>query len=1507
MRASFRKAGRSNSLPKGVLLACACLNALSAQVSPNSLITRLPTAKWNFAADGFAGTNAPISELNALATDPNGNIIFADPGNHVVLRLNSDGTVAVLAGNGLEGFAGDNGPALAASLDRPSDAVMDRAGNLYIYDEFNHRIRRVTPDGTITTYAGTGASNETGDSGSALKAGIGSNDRLAIDSAGNLYISNRCQIRRIDTNGIINVFAGTRRCVHGPDGPALQTDMNPDGMTFDSEGNLYFAESSAHYIRRIGTDGMVTTVIGDGSLIINFPHSLVVDSGGNLYYSDVNNEVVIRIGADESVAIVTGTGVSGFSGDGGPASQASVFFPHGLALDSSGDLYMADSGNFRVRRIRAGNIETVVGNAQFRYVPDGTPAAQASLYGPNNLAFDRSGNLLISEVSMHEVTQILAADSTFQVLAGIGIEGNGGGPLATRSLIDHPRQVAVDSQGSIYFVDNTNSVVYRETPDDGNLTRIAGTPFVTGYSGDNGPAVTAVLNSPWGIAVDNSGNVFVADTSNNVIRRISTDGTITTYAGTGNAGFSGDNGPASAAQLNSPYSLAIDPNGNLLVCDRSNNRIRKIDPSGVIATIAGNGQADTTGDGGPATAAAVNSPFAIAVDPDGAILLITSGGRRLRRIDRQGNISTIAGDGLTRANQGDGGPAGNALLDVDDVAVDSFGNVFLASFDDDSIRVILNFEPNLYLTNPSFNEFPNLKISLRAVSGGELTPHQSVAVDGAFTGVVFRATADQPWLVLENAQGTTPSTMSFSADPSKLKPGDYTGNISLARMGSPQPFAKVTVAFNVVNQLPPNLSVQPPSISLATAIGAANQPSTTIHLTNTGSGSLDYQIHAFGAGLSTRLSQISGTVIAGAPQNVVINLDPDKLTAGTFTGSLVITSSVTGQTVTIPVALSVAARPQRMLLSQKGVMFTAVKNGGTTPAQSFSVLDEGGGSFDWTARAIQVGGGPSWFSISPLAGTSVASATPPAIMITADPSALSKPGVYYGLVRVTSQNAANAPQDIEVVLNYLGPGTNAGAAVSRSGLVFVAPAGTSSPSSQSITVTNLNSTALGISPQAVTFDGIPWLTVIPNAARQQIAAGGSLRLTVAATVNGLKTGVHQATVLLQFPAPLSNREVNVQFIVTPVPGLESTKAVPVQRGPMLPMDITPISCKPTQLIPLFSSLFSNSSTPAAWPQPLESLVVDDCGQTLTSGRVVASFSNGEPPVSLVALGDGRWEGTWFGRKSGSALEITLSADSQANDLHGAQTYDGYLQANEGVPVIAAGGIQDPASNGQQASVGPGSIITFSGTSFAAAPSATSQLPLSTDLLGSEATLAGVNLPLVFAGPDLIHAVVPYDLQPGQYLAVITRGNALSGPEPIIVGSAQPSVLRVTTQNDPQAPQAIWTQLLAGRHIDPASIPPGSAVTAGDVLMIYATGLGSVTPALDPAHGAPSPAPTVQNPVTLTIGTITVPVSSASLVPGHPGIYLVQATLPNRITPGDGIPLAISVLGQSSSPINVSVR
>ncbi|MGP8214166.1 MAG: T9SS type A sorting domain-containing protein [Bacteroidia bacterium] len=318
---------------------------------------------------------------------------------------------------------------------------------------------------------------------------------------------------------------------------------------------------------------------------------------------------------------VAGNGIEGYSGDGGQATAAELHMAAGVALDASGNLYIADQGNNRIRKVnKSGVITTVAGNGTGGYSGDGGQATAAELFTPF--------------------------------------------------------QVAVDAKGNLYIADNQNSRV-RMVSSTGIITTIAGTGDF-GYSGDGGPATAAEVNGPEGIGVDASGNVYVVDNANERIRIINTSGIITTIAGNGTGSYSGDGGQATAAEIYEPTGVSIDANGNLYIADSQNNRIRKVNTSGVISTVAGNGVSGFGGDGGQATAAELSVAFGIAVDANGNFYIGDAQNARIRMVNSSGVISTIAGDG-TLGYSGDGGPATAAeLLTPEQVAIDALGDIYVA-------------------------------------------------------------------------------------------------------------------------------------------------------------------------------------------------------------------------------------------------------------------------------------------------------------------------------------------------------------------------------------------------------------------------------------------------------------------------------------------------------------------------------------------------------------------------------------------------------------------------------------------------------------------------------------------------------------------------------------------------------------------------------------------------------------------------------------------------------------
>ena len=470
------------------------------------------------------------SPVNSLPVTPSPTLALATPSPL------PGGAITTYAGRD---FSGDGGPATAARLLAPAGVALDPAGNLYIADTADHRIRKVTPGGTISTYAGSGNFGFSGDGGPATAAELNFPRDVALDPAGNLYIadSGNSRIRKVSPGGTISTYAGSgSRGFSGDGGPAAAAQLNnPVGMALDPAGNLYIADITNNRIRKVTSGGTISTYAGSGSF--------------------------------------------GFSGDGGPATDAQLGVPVGVALDPAGNLYIADHDNGRIRKVTSGGtISTYAGSGSRGLSGDGGPATAAQLYSPHGVALDTAGNLYIADSNrIRKVTP--------------------GGTISTYA-------------GSGSF----------------------------GFSGDGGPATAAQLNGPWGVAVDPAGILYIAESGR--IRKVTTGGTISTYAGSGNFRFAGDGGPATAAELNFPRGMGLDPAGNLYIADKDNARIRKVTSGGTISTYAGSGSRGFLGDGGPATAARFREPSGVALDPAGNLYIADTYNNRIRKVTPTVAVST---------------------------------------------------------------------------------------------------------------------------------------------------------------------------------------------------------------------------------------------------------------------------------------------------------------------------------------------------------------------------------------------------------------------------------------------------------------------------------------------------------------------------------------------------------------------------------------------------------------------------------------------------------------------------------------------------------------------------------------------------------------------------------------------------------------------------------------------------------------------------------------------------
>jgi hypothetical protein len=623
--------------------------------------------------------------------------------------LAAPGDIFTVAGGGV----GDNGAATAAALHNPEGVAVDSAGNLYIADQLNNRIRKVTAGtGIITTVAGNETGGFSGDNGPATAASLSSPTGVAVDSAGNIYIADLSnqRIRKVTAGtGVITTVAGTGTAAYsGDDGAATASSLyNPNCVAVDSTGNLYIADTGSQRIRKVtaGT-GIITTVAGTGTAgysgddgpataaRLHDPVGIAVDSTGDLYIADYYNNRIRKVAAATGIiTAVAGSGTPGYSGDNGPATAANLYSPTGVAVDIARNLYIATYNDQHIRKVTAatGIIITVAGTGTAGYSGDNGPATAATLNNPAAVAVDSAGNLYIADELNQRARKVAAGTGVITTVAGNGSWSYSGdnGP-ATAASLSSPADVAVDSAGNLYIADSYNNRIRKVAAGTGIITTVAGNG-APGYSGDNGPATAASLSGPTDVALDSAGNLYITDYFNNRIRKVAAGtGIITTVAGSGTAGYSGDNGPATAASLNGPFSVALDNAENLYATDTGNQRIRKVAAgSGIITTVAGNGSQGYSGDNGPATVASLNNPSGVAIDGSGNLYLSDAGNQRIRKVAAgSGIISTVAGNGAFGFSGDNVAATATSLNSPAGVALDSAGNLYIADSNNNRIRKV---------------------------------------------------------------------------------------------------------------------------------------------------------------------------------------------------------------------------------------------------------------------------------------------------------------------------------------------------------------------------------------------------------------------------------------------------------------------------------------------------------------------------------------------------------------------------------------------------------------------------------------------------------------------------------------------------------------------------------------------------------------------------------------------------------------------------------------------------
>jgi sugar lactone lactonase YvrE len=813
--------------------------------------------------NNVAALSASVGLPVGVAQDNKLNLYIADSHGNRVYKIDTTGLLTIFAGTGSAGFSGDTGLATAAQLFGPTGLFVDASNNLFIADSGNNVIREVTAaDGKINTVAGTGVAGFSGDTGAATSAQLNNPNSVYVDASNDIFIADSGnQVIREVVGTTINTIAGTPMVSGFSGNGALATAAklhNPLSVSLDSSGNIYIADHDNNEIREIvkasgfiqnfaGSPTGAFGATGDGGLataaLLHGPSAVFVDANNNVFFADTTNSEIREVTfVNAKISRIAGNGLSGFTGDGGPATAAELSSPLGVFVDATGNVVISDTANHFERQVVAasGNIHGIAGNGQLSFSGDGAVALNAALNLPSGIAVDGPRDIFIADTANNVIRELVASTGLIQTIAG-----------TTGGALNGPTGIFVDSSNNVFFADTRNNVIREIVAATGTVQIIVGTG-TAGSSGDGGPAAQAQLRLPTGVYVDSSGNIFIADMGNNLIREVVfATGKIQTVVGTntppngGTPGFGGDGALATSALLSSPTGVFLDAPGNIFIADTGNNVIREVTISNHnIKTVAGNHAlgAGFSGDGALATSAQLNGPLSVIVDPSGDLFIADTANHVIREVTvSDGKINTVAGSHALGAGfSGDGAAATSAQLhSPSSIAIDTLGAVDIADTGNNRIRTVagLVIVPVASLTPPTLAFNPTVIARSSAAQMVTLTntgtaPMQLAGI--GFTGAnanSFSQTNNCP----ATLAGAASCTINVTFTPTVG--GALTANLSVSDSAptSPQIVALTGTGVSAVTLAPAGLSF-PLQINTTTSspqsITVTNNQTVTLNITS---------------------------------------------------------------------------------------------------------------------------------------------------------------------------------------------------------------------------------------------------------------------------------------------------------------------------------------------------------------------------------------------------------------------------------------------------------------------------------------------------------------------------------------------------------------------------------------------------------------------------------------------------------------------------------------------------